>query len=93
MSATFEPLEALPPARMKLTAALLAQGWERADIEEALDDYAHELAEEIREEHDAMREEMSDPRDGTTEDELNGMIYAADTIDPYPVGSDEEPTA
>ncbi|MGW9029903.1 hypothetical protein ACWGQ5_38530 [Streptomyces sp. NPDC055722] len=54
----FEPLESLPPARRRIAAALFTHGWERADIEEALDCLASELAEEIRKERDAMREEM-----------------------------------
>jgi hypothetical protein len=94
-AAAFEPLESLPPARRRIVAALLTHGWERPDIEEMLADFAHELAGEIREERDAMREEKKDPRIAITEDSLGGMDYAASLIDPYhagPVRPDEEPT-
>lgn len=92
----FEPLEKLPPARRQITAALLAQGWERLDVEEMLADFAHELAEEIREERDHMREEMKDRRIGITQDTLDTMSYAANLIDPQgregSARPDEEPT-
>ncbi|MEV5177814.1 hypothetical protein AB0L10_43995 [Streptomyces flaveolus] len=61
-----------------------------------LADYAHELAEEIREERDAMREEKKDPRIAITQDKLDGLGYAASLIDPFHEGlvrPDEEPTA
>ncbi|WP_199572722.1 hypothetical protein [Streptomyces murinus] len=57
-----------------------------------LDAFAHELAEEIREERDAMREEGKDPRIGVTRGMLDGMGYAADMIDPHPVRPNEEST-
>lgn len=88
----FEPLECLPPARKRITAALLSHGWERVDIEEALDCFASELADEIRKERDAMREEMKDSDIGFTKADLGTMGYAANVIDPYPVRPDEEPT-
>ncbi|MFI2426520.1 hypothetical protein ACH5A7_20890 [Streptomyces sp. NPDC018955] len=88
----FEPLENLPSARKRITAELLAHGWERADIEEALDGFASELAGEIRKERDAMREEMKDSRSGITKADLDAMSYAANVIDPYPVDPREEPT-
>ncbi|MFB6937570.1 hypothetical protein [Streptomyces chartreusis] len=94
-SAGFEPLESLPPARRKIAAALLAQGTDRSDIEEMLADYAHELAEEIREERDHIREEKKDPRVGITQEALDWMSYAANLIDPQGhegVRPDEEPT-
>lgn len=59
---------------------------------ELIDAFAHELAEEIREERDAMREESKDPRIGVTQDMLDGMGYAADMVDPHPSRPDEEPT-
>jgi len=75
VSADFEPLESLPPARKRIVATLLTHGWERFDIEDALGDFAHELAEEIRGERDRMRDEA-------TQDALNAMSYAANLIDP-----------
>lgn len=75
MSASFEPLESLPPARRRIVAVLLTHGWERSDIEDMLADFAHELAEEIREERDRMRDE-------STQDALDAMSYAANLIDP-----------
>ncbi|SFY52066.1 hypothetical protein [Streptomyces sp. F-1] len=82
------------PARYALFKALFlpSEGMSRASVDELLDAYAHELAEEIREERDAMRKEGEDPRIGVTQDMLNGMGYAADMIDPHPVRPDEEPT-
>ncbi|WP_439947191.1 hypothetical protein [Streptomyces sp. BBFR109] len=91
----FEPLESLPSARRKIAAALLGHGWERSDVEEMLADYAHELADEIRKERDAMREETKNPRIGITRADLETLSYAATLIDPYhegPVRPDEEPT-
>lgn len=94
-AAAFEPLESLPPARKAIVAALLTHGWERYDIEGMIDDFAHELAEEIREERDAMREENKGPRIAITEDSLATMTYAANLIDPQGhegTRRDEEPT-
>lgn len=45
----FEALDSLRPARRRLTAALLQQGFQRAEIEEMLADYARELADEGKE--------------------------------------------
>lgn len=61
---------------------------ERAN--ELIHAFAHELAEEIRKERDAMREESKDPRIGVTQDMLDGMSYAADMIDPHPARPNEE---
>lgn len=88
----FEPLEDLPPARKRITAELLSHEWKRVGIEEALDCFASELADEIRKERDAMREEMKDSRSGITEADLGTMSYAANVIDPYPVQPGEEST-
>jgi len=85
-------------ARDRLTEQLRNPGLVGLDEEEAvelIDAFAHELAGEIREERDAMREEKKDPRIAITEDSLGGMDYAASLIDPYhpgPVRPDEEPT-
>lgn len=76
----FEPLESLRPARKRITAELLSHGWERVDIEEALDRFASELADEIREERDHVREEM---KGGLNTYDLDTMSYAANIIDPY----------
>ncbi|MFE2382190.1 hypothetical protein [Streptomyces misionensis] len=88
----FVPLESLPPAHRKIVAALLAHGWDRADAEEMLLDYASELTQVIREERKAMEAEAI-PEHAHL---LDGMAYAADTIDPHasaaPVRPDEEPT-
>lgn len=92
MTPSFEPLENLPPARKRIAAVMLGHGWERVDVEEMLADFAHELADEIREERDVMREEMKDRRAGITEADLGTMSYAANLIDPYPVDPREEPT-
>jgi hypothetical protein len=88
---TYEPLESLPPTRRKITAALLGHGWERQDVEETLADFAHELAEEIRDERDQMRAEAADPRIGITPDTLDAMSYAANLIDPYTEGKEPAP--
>ncbi|MGW0577743.1 hypothetical protein ACWD25_17615 [Streptomyces sp. NPDC002920] len=78
----FGPMDSLPPARRRITAVLLTHGWERVDIEEMLANFAHELAEEIRGERDQMRSEMSDPRIEIAREDLDGMSYAANLIDP-----------
>lgn len=89
--AAYEPLESLPQARKRITAVLLTHGWERVDIEEMIADYASELAKVIRDERKSMEAEAI-PEHAHL---LEGMTYAADTIDPHsvsPVRPDEEPT-
>jgi hypothetical protein len=87
MSTPFEPLDQLPAARKRITAALLTHGWQRPEIEEMLADYASELAKVIREERKSMEAEAI-PEHAHL---LEGMTYAADTIDPYPYPYSEAP--
>ncbi|MFI6014084.1 hypothetical protein ACIBAG_35680 [Streptomyces sp. NPDC051243] len=95
MSASgFEPLENLLEGRGRITAALLAHGWERVAIEEVFDLYDSELAQEIREERKALEAENF-PAHAYL---FDGMDYAVSTIDPYPYSEDqtrpdEEPTS
>ncbi|MFB6955471.1 hypothetical protein ACFCYB_00185 [Streptomyces sp. NPDC056309] len=76
-AASFEPLESLPPAHRRITAALLAHGRERSDIEEMIAELAHELAEEIRDERDDMA-----ATGAATQDAIDAMSHAANVIDP-----------
>ncbi|NGO06934.1 hypothetical protein G5C60_04460 [Streptomyces sp. HC44] len=80
-----EPRETLPEARRKITAALLAHGWERVDIEEAFDLYDSELARKIREERKGVEAENFQSHAYL----FDGMDHAADIIDPYSYGEDQ----
>jgi hypothetical protein len=81
------PLENLPPERKRITARLLLQGFNRWEIEEMLNAFAHELAERQR----AYASEVGVPLE-------DGDIVSAgdviDLIDPSvgPVRPGEEPT-
>jgi hypothetical protein len=83
------PLENLPPERKRITARLLLQGFNRWEIEEMLNAFAHELAEQQR----AYAREVGVPLE-------DGDIVSAgdviDLIDPQsnagPVRPGEEPT-
>jgi hypothetical protein len=81
------PLENLPPERKRITARLLLQGFNRWEIEEMLNAFAHELAEQQR----AYAREVGVPLE-------DGAIVSAgdviDLIDPRvgPVRPGEEPT-
>jgi hypothetical protein len=81
------PLENLPPERKRITARLLLQGFNRWEIEEMLNAFAHELAEQQR----AYAREVGVPLE-------DGAIVSAgdviDLIDPSvgPVRPGEEPT-
>jgi hypothetical protein len=73
--------EAGNPARYALFKALFlpSEGMSRASVDGLIDAFAHELAEEIREERDAM--EAIDPP--ATRQEIDALSYAASVIDPY----------
>jgi hypothetical protein len=81
------PLENLPPERKRITARLLLQGFNRWEIEEMLNAFAHELAEQQR----AYAREVGVPLE-------DGAIVSAgdviDLIDPSvgPVRPGEAPT-
>jgi hypothetical protein len=83
------PLENLPPERRRITARLLQAGVNRWSIEEMLNAFAHELAEQQR---DYAREVGLPLEDGDTV--AAGDVI--DLIDPHvgagPVRPDEEPT-
>jgi hypothetical protein len=81
------PLENLPPERKRITARLLLQGFNRWEIEEMLNAFAHELAEQQR----AYAREVGVPL------EDGGIVSAGDVIDLIdprvgPVRPGEEPT-
>ncbi|MFF7881020.1 hypothetical protein ACH40F_07920 [Streptomyces sp. NPDC020794] len=87
------PMENLPPERKRITARLLLQGFNRGEIEEMLDAFAHELAEQQR--------ALADANDQLDHDHhvygFSGAVrQAADLIDPHasagPVRPGEEPT-
>lgn len=78
-------------ARDQLRNVLLHHGWHPEQVDVMLDNFAHELAEEIR----GDRDDMNIPGSPATPDAIDAMSYAASVIDPQDregVRPDEEPT-